>query len=220
MFIGHYAPAFIAATSRKSPRLGALFVAAQLVDIAFFIFLLLGIEHSRMVPGATVMNGIDLYSMPWTHSLIGAIGWGLGFAIVWRLLGRSWSAGMIGGAVVVSHWLIDLLVHRPDLTLFGMPPKLGLGLWNHPWLEIPLELAFAFGGLWLFVRRTRPASAMGVWSPIMLAIGMAVLQAVNWTMPQPAAISPTPPSAAWLALLAYAILTSLALWVARTRRLA
>ena len=80
MFIGHYAPAFAAATSFKSPRLGALFVAAQLVDIAFFGFLILGIEKMRMLPGATVMNGMDLYDMPWTHSLAGAIGWGVLFA--------------------------------------------------------------------------------------------------------------------------------------------
>jgi hypothetical protein len=220
MFIGHYAPAFVAATSRKSPRLGALFVAAQLVDIAFFSFLILGIEHLRMVPGATVMNPMDLYWMPWTHSLAGAIGWGLGFVIVYRLISRSWIAGAIGGAVVVSHWLIDLLVHRPDLTLAGAAPKLGLGLWNHPWIEIPLELAFAFGGLWFFVSRTRATGASGNWSPIVLAIGMAVLQAVNWTMPQPAVTSPAPPSTGRLGILAYAILALLGWWVARTRRLA
>ena len=54
MFIGHYAPAFAGATSSESPRLDALFVAAQLVDIAFFSFLILSIEKMRMLPGATV----------------------------------------------------------------------------------------------------------------------------------------------------------------------
>ena len=220
MFIGHYAPAFAAATSPKSPRLGALFVAAQLVDIAFFSFLILGVEKMRMLPGATVMNGMDLYDMPWTHSLAGAIGWGVLFAIAVRLLRGSWTAGAIGGAVVVSHWLIDLLVHRPDLTLAGSPPKLGLGLWNHPWIEIPLELAFAFGGLWFFVSRTKPAGAAGKWSPWALAAGMAVLQAVNWTTPQPTEAGPAPTSTGWLGLFAYAVLAALAWWVARTRRIA
>ena len=220
MFIGHYAPAFVAATSPKSPRLGALFVAAQLVDIAFFSFLILGVEKMRMLPGATVMNGMDLYDMPWTHSLAGAIGWGALFAIAVRLLRGGWTAGLIGGAVVVSHWAIDLLVHRPDLTLAGSPPKLGLGLWNHPWIEIPLELVFAFGGLWFFVSRTRAIGAMGRWSPWALAAGMAVLQAVNWTTPQPTDAGPAPALTGWLGLFAYAILASLAWWVARTRRLA
>lgn len=220
MFIGHYAPAFVAATSSKSPRLGALFVAAQLVDIAFFSFLILGVEKMRMLPGATVMNAMDLYDMPWTHSLAGAIGWGILFALAIRLLRGSWTSATIGGAVVVSHWLIDLLVHRPDLTLAGSPPKLGLGLWNHPWIEIPLELAFAFGGLWFFVSRTRAIGTAGSWSPWALALGMAVLQAVNWTTPQPAEAGPAPAATGWLGLFAYVVLAALAWWVARTRRLA
>lgn len=220
MFIGHYAPAFAAATSPKSPRLGALFVAAQLVDIAFFSFLILGIEKMRMLPGATVMNAMDLYDMPWTHSLAGAIGWGILLAVAVKALGGSWTAGAIGGAVVVSHWLIDLLVHRPDLTLAGSPPKLGFGLWNHPSIEIPLELAFAFGGLWFFVSRTRATGAAGKWSPWALAIGMTVLQAINWTTPQPTEAGPAPASTGWLGLFAYGVLAVLAWWVARTRRLA
>ena len=219
MFIGHYAPAFIAATSRKLPRLGALFVAAQLVDIAFFSFLILGVEHLRLVPHATVMNAMDLYDMPWTHSLVGAIGWGVAFAVAIRLLRGSWTAGAIGGAVVVSHWLIDLLVHRPDLTLAGTPPKLGLGLWNHPWIEVPLELGFAFGGLWFFVSRTRATGASGKWSPLILAAAMAVFQAINWLTPQPDAVAPAPPATGWLGLFAYGALAALAWWVARTRTL-
>jgi len=219
MFIGHYAPAFVAATSRKSPRLGALFIAAQLVDIAFFAFLILGVEHLRMMPHATAMNGMDLYDMPWTHSLAGAIGWGVLFAVAIKLLRGSWTAGAIGGAVVVSHWMIDLLVHRPDLTLAGSPPKLGLGLWNHPWIEMPLELAFAYGGLAFFVSRTRPMGAAGKWSPVALAVGMAILQAINWATPQPDAVAPAPPSTGWLGLFAYAVLSALAWWVARTRTL-
>lgn len=220
MFIGHYAPAFVAATSRRSPRLGGLFVAAQLVDIAFFSFFLLGIEKMRELPGATAMNGMDLYSMPFTHSLIGALAWGAAFAVAIRLTGRDWTAGAIGGAVVVSHWLLDLLVHRPDLTIAGTRPPLGLGLWNHPWIEMPLELILAFGGLCWYVARTRPLGRAGAWSPWVLGLGMAVLQYVNWATPQPAAAGPAPASAGWLALLAYAILIALAGWVAHTRRLA
>ena len=35
MFIGHYAPAMIAATHPKAPGLGTLFVAGQLIDFGF-----------------------------------------------------------------------------------------------------------------------------------------------------------------------------------------
>jgi len=86
MFIGHYAPAFIAATSRRSPKLGTLFIAAQLVDISFFSLLLLDVEHMRLVPGATKMNPMDLYDMPWDHSLLGALGWAIASS---RAVGRQ-----------------------------------------------------------------------------------------------------------------------------------
>jgi hypothetical protein len=109
----------------------------------------------------------------------------------------------------------------PDLVLAGSAPKLGLGLWNHPWIEIPLELAFAFGGLLFFVSRTRAIGAMGKWSPWALAAGMAAFQAVNWTTTQqPREAGPAPTSTGWLGLFAYAVLALLAWWVARTRRLA
>jgi hypothetical protein len=218
MFIGHYSAALIAATSPRAPRLGTLFVAAQLVDLAFFAFVLLGVEHMRLVPYITAMNPMDLYDMPWTHSLVGALAWSAGFAALIRLWRRGAVAALIGGAVVVSHWAIDLLVHRPDLTIAGGPPPLGLGLWNHPAIEIPLELIFAFGGLAFFVVRTRATGARA-WLPVAaLAAMMAVAQAVNWLTPQPqAVIDPPPASLAISGLAAYGLLAALAWWVARTR---
>ncbi|MEP7006399.1 MAG: hypothetical protein ABI810_10465 [Sphingomonas bacterium] len=218
MFIGHYGPAFLAATSRKAPRLGTLFIAAQLVDLAFFSFLLIGVEHMRLVPGITAMNPMDLYDMPWTHSLVGALAWSAGFALLIWLWGRSVVAAAIGGAVVISHWLIDLLVHRPDLTIAGNPPPLGLGLWNHPAIEIPLELLFAFGGLAFLISQTR-ATRPRAWLPITSLAGMMVVaQAINWLTPQPdSVIDPPPPSLAIMGLAAYVVLAALAWWVSRTR---
>ena len=80
MFIGHFAPALIAATHKDAPRLPVLFVGAQLVDWAFFAFLLTGTEKMRFQQGISAMNPMDLYHMPYTHSLLGAAIWALGFA--------------------------------------------------------------------------------------------------------------------------------------------
>ncbi|MDB5706301.1 MAG: putative Membrane protein [Sphingomonas bacterium] len=220
MFIGHYSAAFVAATSPRAPRLGTLFVATQLIDLAFFSFLLLGVEHMRLVPHITAMNPMDLYDMPWTHSLVGALGWAAGFGLLIWLWRRSAAAALIGGAVVVSHWVIDLLVHRPDLTIAGSPPPLGLGLWNYPAIEVPLELIFAFGGLAFFVVRTRGTGAKA-WLPV-AALGavMAVAQGVNWLTAQPTGvIDPPPPSLAIMGLAAYVVLALLAWWVSRTREI-
>lgn len=210
MFIGHYAPAFIAATLPKAPRLGTLFIAAQLTDLAFFLFVLLGAENMRITPGITAMNAMDLYSMPYTHSLLGSVVFGGGMAVVvWFLSRRDagpavarsaridgggttivvWPAalvaGLIAGAVVVSHWFLDLLVHAPDLTWAGSPPKLGLGLWNYPLVEMPLELGITGAAFGYYLSRAKTKIG-AVTKPACWLIGVMLLaQMYNWLAPEP-----------------------------------
>ena len=88
MFIGHYAPALVAAAYPKAPRLGTLFVAAQLVDLAFFAFVIVGVENMRITPGITAMNAMDLYDMPYTHSLAGSFVFAAALAC-WTMLMRA-----------------------------------------------------------------------------------------------------------------------------------
>jgi hypothetical protein len=212
MFIGHFAPAFVAAVHPKGPQLGTLFVAAQLVDIAFFAFVPLGIESMRVSPGISAMNPMDLYHMPWTHSLLGAVVWGAAFTVLLRLWLGNWTAGLIGSAVVVSHWVLDLIVHVPDLTLAGAPPKLRLGLWNYPLVAMPLELALIGGGAWFYARRTRATARP--WLLPALVMVMLVFQAINWFGPPPRAVN----AGLWgMALFAYGALALFASWVARHR---
>ena len=212
MYIGHFAPALAAsAASPDAPRLGTLFVAAQLVDLAFFVFVMVGIEHMRVVPGITAMNPMDLYHMPFTHSLVAGALWGVALGlIVWRT-SRSRAAGAWAAMVGMSHWFVDLLVHRPDLTVSGGPLKLGLGLWDWPLVAIPLELALTGAAFWFFLSRTRGP----VGPPLILLGVMLLFQAINWFAPQPTEYSLTLPL---MALLSYAILIALARWVGTTRR--
>jgi hypothetical protein len=211
MYIGHFAPAFIAAgASAEAPRLGTLFVAAQLIDLAFFPLVLAGVEHMRIVPGITAMNPFDLHHMPYTHSLAAATLWGLALgAVVWRRLGTR-AAAAWAAMVVLSHWLLDLLVHRPDLTIAGAPPKLGFGLWNSPLLAIPLELALVGLTFWYYLKRTR--GPLG--PPLILFTVMLAFQGANWFGPQPTAMSAALPVAA---LASFAILIALAHWVGTSR---
>jgi hypothetical protein len=203
MFIGHYSAAFLAAAHPKAPRLGTLMIGAQLVDIAFFAFSLVGIENMRISPGATVMNPMDLYDMPFTHSLLGSLGWAIGFALIVRSQCRNWTPALIGGAVVMSHWFLDLLVHAPDLTLVGSSPKLGFGLWNHPFIEMPLEIGLVIGSAWLFAQDRKPAQR-----PLLILIGaLLVVQVYNWFGPEPKVMDISLPISA---LLAFAILVWLA----------
>lgn len=215
MFIGHFAPALVAAARPKAAGLGTLFVAAQLVDIGFAALLIPGVEAMRIVPGITAMNPMDLYHMPFTHSLLGAILWALLFGgLVWFATQRK--AAAIGAAlVVVSHWFIDLLVHIPDLTLFGAPPKLGFGLWNHPLVAMPLEIALIGGALFYYARRTRAASGnLRLW---ILAALLALVQAVDWFGAKEPVYSIAIPATM---LTAYAVLSGVAAWAGANRQLA
>jgi hypothetical protein len=209
MFIGHWAPALAVAARPRAPGLLTLFVAAQLVDWAFFGLLLLGVEHMRFSPGISVMNPMDLYHMPYTHSLLGsAVFAGLFGGVIW-LASKDRVAALLGGAVVLSHWLLDLLVHVPDLTLAGSPPKLGLGLWNHPAIEMPLELAITFGALWLYARTRRPATSR----LLVLGAVLLLLQGVNWFVP----VAPEVTAAtSLLAFFAYGLATLAAWWLAKS----
>lgn len=211
MFIGHWAPALVAAAvSPRAPRLGMMFVAAQLVDWAFFALLLFGIEDMRVVPGITAMNPMDLYHMPYTHSLVGSAVWGAGLALVVWIWRRDLQYALLAGLVVVSHWFVDLLVHRPDLTIAGSPPKLGFGLWNFPAIEIPLELGMTFGALWFYLSRTRGPAL----PPLVLAVILLGLQAVNWFGPEPTEVTA---GTSLLAFVAYGLATAAAWWLGMTR---
>ncbi len=212
MFIGHWAPAFVAATHPRAPKLGTLFIAAQLVDWGFFTLLLTGSERARVVPGITAMVPLDLYHMPYTHSLLGSAVWALGFAALVWLARRDWKTAAIAAAVVLSHWLLDLLVHRPDLTVAGSPPKLGLGLWNYPWIEIPLELGLTFGAMWLFLARSRGP----VVPVIVLGSILVLLQAVNWFGPVANEITP---GTSFLAFFAFGLASLAAWWLGTSRTL-
>ncbi len=215
MFIGHFAPALIVAARPKAAGLGTLFVAAQLIDIGFAALLVPGIEAMRIVPGITAMNPMDLHHMPYTHSLLGTLICAKIFGVlVWFATKRKEAA--IGAAlVVVSHWFIDLIVHIPDLTLYGMPPKLGLGLWNHPLIAMPLEMLLIGGAFFYYLRRTEaPGGNRRLW---ILAALLAFAQAVDWFGPKEPAYSLAIPATM---LFAYALLAATAAWAGANRRLA
>jgi peptidoglycan/LPS O-acetylase OafA/YrhL len=211
MFIGHWGPALVAAAHPKSPGLGTLFIAGQLVDWAFFAFVLADVEHLRLSPGISVMNPMDLYHMPYTHSLAGTFVFAAGFAVLIWLATRNRIGALIGGAVVVSHWFADWLVHVPDLTLWGGPPKLGLGLWNHPAIAMPLELGLTALAFYLLIRARRP-SRRGMLALAVLAGVMLLVQAVNWFGPPPT----EPDLAAALTVFGvYGVITGIAAWADR-----
>ncbi len=214
MFIGHFAPAFVAAAVPKAPRLGILFIAAQLVDIAFFSFVLLDIEHMRIAPGITATNPMDLYDMPYTHSLIGTAAWAAGFAaIVWAMT-KNRTGALLAAMVVLSHWFLDVLVHRPDMTILGTPPKLGLALWDQPLIEMPLELGITGAALGFYLSRTRIKQGMTLTPAWVLGAALLLIQLYNWLSPPPTVMDASLPL---MALAVFALFAWLAFRLDQTR---
>jgi membrane-bound metal-dependent hydrolase YbcI (DUF457 family) len=216
MFIGHYGPALAIKALRPAMPLWLLFIAVQLVDVAWAVLVLLGIEKVRIVPGITASNPLDLYYMPYTHSLVGAVLWSLAAIVLCKPLPdvRMWRTAAWIGLAVFSHWILDWLVHRPDLPLYGDTLKVGLGLWNHPVLALLLEAALLFGGMALYLRRTTAINAIGRLGPPILAVLMLAIQCYVFFGPPPS----SPAAAAITALISYAVFAAVAEWLDRRRQ--
>src|SRR5882672_6475853 len=175
MFVGHYGVSFAAKKADPAIPLWVLFIAVQLLDVLWAPFVLLGIEKVRIVPGITASNPLDLYYMPYTHSLLAATGWSVVAFLVYRALRPGpGDAAAIVGVAVFSHWVLDFLVHRPDLPLYDNTAKVGLGLWNLPAVALGLEALLLFGGMWLYLRHTARRTAMLVLGVVMLGIQVYV----------------------------------------------
>jgi hypothetical protein len=131
-------------------------VKTQLLDFLWAPFVLLGIEKVRIVPGITATSPLDLYYMPYTHSLISALFWSGVAGIVYKLVARqrgSVAAAFVVGLAVFSHWVLDLIVHRPDLPIYDDTMKVGFGLWNYKGIEFAVEIGILVLGVVLYFTR-------------------------------------------------------------------
>ncbi len=182
MFVGHYSVAFAVKSNRNKIPLWVLFVAVQLLDFLWAPLVLLGIEKVRIVPGITAASPLDLYYMPYTHSLIGALVWsGLAFVLYRVISGAkpSKAAAFIVALSVFSHWILDLIVHRPDLAIYDDSLKVGFGLWNYRGLEFGIEAAILIGGMLIYLNRNAVNSMARKVGIISFGVVLVLIQAAN-----------------------------------------
>jgi hypothetical protein len=202
MMVGHYAPALVGKAVEPRVPLWTLFLAVQLVDIAWALLVLLRVEHVRIVPGLP-SNPLSLDHMPYTHSLVATAVWATAAFLFTR--GRLGTRGaLVVAAAVASHWLCDLLVHRPDLPLVTGEPKLGLGLWNFPVIAYLLEVGLLLGAAWWCVRNEAVANPRRV---LGFAVVLALIQ-TDLTFGSP----PTTVHATIIAALVFYLVVAVAGW--------
>ncbi len=220
MFIGHYGIALALKGADRSLPLGTLFLAVQFVDLLWALFVLVGIERFQIVPGATAANPFDFTFYPISHSLLAACLWALvAYAGVRFLPGLSASdvprAALVLALAVFSHFLLDVLVHGPDLPLAGsQSAKIGLGLWNHVVISYLLEAGLVVGGLWIYLKYTRPQSSVGKYGMGMFVICLMIANLAAYRQDMLEVLVPLPHTPRVLAsfLLIYLLLFT---WVAR-----
>lgn len=174
MFIGHFGVAL--AAKRVAPRtsLGTLIFAAQFLDLLWPILLLLGIEHVAIAPGITKVSPFDFTDYPISHSLLMVLLWSVLVGGAYFALRRYARGAWIVAFAVLSHWVLDFIVHRPDLPLRpGGLLRAGLGLWSSWPASIAVELVFFGLGLWAYLRCTRARDNIGrygFWSLMALLV--------------------------------------------------
>ena len=213
MFLGHYALGFGAKKLTPYTSLGTLLLAAELVDLIWPTFLMVGLETVRIAPGITRVTPLDFTSYPWTHSLVMGVVWAALFAALYMFFRRYPRGAMVLAALVLSHWLLDVISHRADMPIWpGGGPKIGLGLWYSLPATLAVEgLMFALG-VWVYATNTEPVDAIGRYSFTTFVIALAAIYLSN-------VFGSPPPSTSTIATLAQGqwLLIAWGYWLDRHR---
>ena len=213
MFIGHYALAL--ATKRVAPEvsLGTTIFAAQFLDALWPVFLLTGVERVKIAPGITAFTPLDFLHYPWSHSLVAALAWASAFGATYWLVRRKLQGAWWLAALVVSHWFLDWVSHRPDMPLYpGEVQRHGLGLWNSVPATLIVESTLFVAGLAIYLRATRSRDRTGVIA-LWAFVGLLIAAYLG------AAFGPPPPSVeaiAYSGLLGY-LTVAWGWWIDRHR---
>ncbi len=174
MFIGHYAIGFAAKKIAPKISLGTLFAAAVWLDLLFPLYVLLDLEHFRITPNITKVSPYEFYDYPLSHSLLMTLVWAAAWGLIYLALRNNSKLSWVLGGVVVSHWVLDLIVHRPDLPLFLQGgPQWGLGAWNSPFLSIAIEATLFIIGFELYLLSTKAKDKIGstgLWTLVSLLV--------------------------------------------------
>ncbi|MGD8323927.1 MAG: hypothetical protein PVF50_06130 [Gammaproteobacteria bacterium] len=181
MFVGHYAAGLALKRFEKRASLGVLFLAVQFVDILFFPFVLLGIERLNIVENFTQSTHFELEYMPYTHSLVASVIWAsLAYGLFKWVIVRKNSVALVVALAVFSHWLLDLVVHTPDLPVWSDASlKLGFGLWNSAVATYALEAGLLMSALWLYLRSTSATAGIGRFGMSVFVVVLLMVNIVN-----------------------------------------
>jgi hypothetical protein len=190
VFVGHFAAGLGAKAAARTTSLGTLLLAAQFLDLLWPTLLLAGLEHVRIAPGITVVTPLDFADYPLSHGLAAVLGWAVLVGGLYWVARRNRAGAVVVGLLVVSHWGLDFLVHRPDLPLAGNDSAhVGLGLWNSLAATVAVEGGLFAAGAWLYLRSTKARDRAGAVGPWVLFGLLVLIHAANLTGPPPPSVA-------------------------------
>ena len=214
MFVGHFALAFGAKKFAPRVSLGVLFLACQLADLLWPNLVLMGLERFEIDPGNTAMTPLSFVHYPYSHSLIALLVWGALFGALYCVLNRAGiKIALIIAGLVLSHWILDVVTHRPDMPIaLGDSMRVGFGLWNTPVLAVITEMLIFASGVWLYAAHTEArdrVGSIGLWA---LVVFLLIVYSVNILSPPPPSVN----AVAWAAQAMW-LVVAWGYWVDRHR---
>jgi hypothetical protein len=214
MFIGHFGVGLATKKIDSKPSLGTLFIASQFIDLLWPVFLLFGMEKVQIEQGNTAMTPLNFISYPYSHSLFGVFVWAILLGTIYYILKKNFKTSLLLGLLVLSHWILDLITHRPDLQLLPWSNfKMGLGLWNSVALTIIVEGFIFVLGAYFYLSATKSKNKKGSYGLWGLLIFLTLIYVTN--------IISTPPSdthAIAIVGLFQWLLIAWAYWIDRNRK--
>ncbi len=203
MLVGHLGIGMIGKRLEPKISLGTWITAALLADLICFPLLIAGVEHFRAVG-----------DIPYSHSLLMVAIWAALLAAAYFARRRYPRGAILLFAAVLSHWVLDVISHKPDMRLApGSETALGWGLWNSIPATLLVEGGFWLAAIILYVRATRPSGRAGMYA---FWIGIALLT-LAWYGNIKRGMDPDPVRAGMNGLVFFSLMIAWAYWMNRLR---
>lgn len=193
MFIGHFGTGLAAKKIDNKISLGTLFLASQFIDLLWPFFLLFGLETVKIEPGNTAFTPLNFISYPYSHSFFGVLIWSILFGAVYFAFRKNIKGALLLAGLVMSHWILDLVTHRPDLQLIPWNDlKVGFGLWNSIIFTVMIEGMIFCIGSYLYIKATKEKNKkgnIGLWGLIIFLVMIYLMNIFGSPPPSEQAIA-------------------------------
>jgi hypothetical protein len=214
MLVGHVAAGLIGKRVEPKLSLGTLVLASVLADLVWCVCMLAGFEQIEIGQGRGAARYLEAVEIGYSHSLFTNTIFAALLAAVYWISRRSARAAWVLFLVVLSHWVLDVVSHPPDMPLApGLAMRLGLGLWRSVPATMIVEGSLWCLGIALYIRATHART----WSGSVVFWVVAALLTLAWynniAGPPPADIRSMPASS----LVFFSLVVLWAYWMNHVR---